>query len=312
MTTKKLWGLLLAAATLAVSALPSSAFAQEPFGIDAPAPGPPASEGTEQAVVGRYWSLGTPRPFVSMTLEAGYAYVQPKFEAGYGQPFWRWIGLEAYPLVSLSGVGGYAGLSAGIPGLTLRVGGRYSYPFDRYLLEPKQSYKRSDTELELGPRADYLALKAELTGTLPLGPGSAFTVLTGQRIELTDDGYYLLEESLRAVMQPPYIYRGRLGYLLSFGAGGSIRVGGAADVIALPQREEFVIRGGLLASVLVDAHMEAQASFIPVLFGPDSLGLAGGDFGQLGVRFRWATDSTPDPARVRQFRTKQQRQQPVD
>jgi hypothetical protein len=234
-----------------------------------------------------------------MMLEAGYAYARPRFGLGYGQPYWRWIGLEGYPVLSLSGVGQYLGLGASFPGLTVRLGARYTYPFSKTLLIERESYSRTDLDREEGPRADYLALESELTGTVPILFGSAFAVLSAYRIELVDDDFFLYEESLRTIMKPPYIWRARLGYLLSFGRAGSIRVGPAGELIGIPERDEFVVRAGLLGSVLISAHLEAQASFIPVIVSPDTTGLAGGDFGQLGVRFRWATGSTPDPERVR-------------
>jgi hypothetical protein len=287
-------------------------WAEAPLGIESPTPSPPAPGGTEQAVVARYWELGRPRLFLATTLEAGYAYVRPRFAFGYGQPYWRWLGLEAYPVLSLGGVGQYLGFGASLPGLSLRAGGRYTYPFSRAYLTPQDSFSRLDLDIRGGnPKAQYLALEAELTGTIPLFYGSLFAVLSGYRTEFVEEGFYLFEESLRSVMKPPYIWRGRLGYLLSFGIDGSIRVGPAAEVIGLPGRDEFVIRGGVLGSVLINAHLEAQASFIPVLVSPDTLGLAGGDFGQLGIRFSWATGSTPDSERVKNL-LEEMRQAPRD
>lgn len=268
----------------------SRASAQEQFG---PSTAPPAPGGTEQAVVARYWELGRVRPFLSASIEAGYAYLRPRFTAGYGRPFWSWLGVEAYPLLSVGGVGHYSGVMGALPGLTLRLGGRYFYPLSRSFLLPRESFERSDTELLQGPRAEYVAFEGELTGTFPLFNGSAFAVLTGYRTALVPEGYYLFEESLRAVMDPPYILRARLGYLLALNPDGAIRVGVTGETIALPGRDEIVVRGGVLGSVLISAQLEAQVSLIPVLVSPDQLGLMGGDFGQLGVLYRWATASTP-------------------
>lgn len=291
----------LLGAVLALGALsaPSLVLAAEPLGIQAPTVTPPATGGTDQAVIARYWELGTTRPFIAMTLDAGIPYVKPRFAAGYGRPFWSWFGIEAQPVVSLGGVGHYAGAALAVPGLTLRGGARYFYPFSRSFQPPQESYTRTDIELLRGPKSDYLAFEGELTATARLFRGSAFAVLTGYRIALAPEGYYLFEESLRAVMKPPYIWRARLGYLFAFSRNGAIRVGGAAEVIGLPGRGDFIVRGGLLGSVLMSAQLEAQASLIPVLKSPDSIGIAGGDFGQLGVRFIWATDSEPDPERLR-------------
>lgn len=270
--------------------------AAEQFGVEGPSTAPPAPGGTEQAVVARTWELGRARPFLALSVDAGYLYVRPRFTAGYGRPFWSWLGIEAYPLLSSAGIGHYSGAAAALPGLTFRAGTRYFYPFSRSFLEPKAHFTRSDTELLRGPKADYLAYEGELTATLPLFRGSVFAVLTGYRTARVAEGYFLFEESLRAVIKPPYIWRARLGYLMALSKNGAIRLGITSEILGLPGRDAFIVRGGLLGSVLIDAHLEAQASFIPVLVSPDSLGMAGGDFGQLGIRYRWASDSKPRSA----------------
>jgi len=277
-------------------------FAQEPLGIEPPTPSPAAAGGWEQAVVARYWALGRPRLFLSALLDNGYAYVKPQVAVGYGRPYWHWVGLQTYPIASLGGIGHYAGIAGEIPGLQLRGGARYYYPFARSFLLPDDSFSRRDIENLEGPKADYLTLEAEAVTTIKVPVGSMFAIGTFYRTLLVPDGYFLYEESLRAVMKPPYIWRGRLGYLVAFGRDAAIRVGPAAEVIGLPGRSKFVLRGGVLASVSINAFLEAQASFIPVILSPDALGAAGGDFGQLGMRYRWATSSTPDPEALKKAR----------
>lgn len=300
MSSRELRACLAALLTLLVVVLhgrPSSA--QEPLGIEVPMPTPPATGGTEQSVIARYWELGRTRPFLATTLELGIIYLRPKFAAGYGRPHWSWVGVEAYPSVGFGGLGYYTGLAAALPGFTLRGGTRYFYPHSRKLLEPQSHYTRTDIDLLAGPVGDYVAHELEATTAAALGPGSVFGVFTGIRTSLVPEAYYLYEDSLKVVMAPPYAWRARAGYLLAFGQQGAIRLGAAAEVIGLPGRDEFVLRAGLLASVLISARLEAQVSMIPVLMSPDSLGVSGSDFGQLGIRYRWATDSTPDPVRVR-------------
>ena len=286
-------------ALVAALSATSGARAAEPLGIEAPTPSPPAPGGTDQAVVARYWEIGRTRPFLAGTVDAGFLYLKPRFSAGYGRPFWSFVAAEGYPVVGTGGLGLYSGFSAAIPGLTFRLGSRYYYPFSRTLLRPQPSFTRSDLDLELGPAGDYMAFESELTFTLPAFRGSLFGVLSGYRTARVPQNYYVFEDSLRVVMAPPYVWRTRLGYLASFGARGAIRFGGAAELIGLPGRDEIVMRAGVLASVSISAELEAQASLIPVILSPDSIGLAGGDFGQLGLRYRWATDSTPDPERLR-------------
>jgi hypothetical protein len=291
----------LAVVVLAL-ALARTGGAQDSLGDSRATTTPAAPSGIDQAVVARYWQLGRLRPAFTSQLEVGYAYIKPRFGMVYGRPYWHWFGLDAYPLVSTSGLGYYVGLSGAWPGIAVRAGSRYQYPFKRSLLEPRASYSRRDLALLEGPRAEYRAWEAELTLTLPAWAGSVFAVLTGYRIDVSEPDLFLYEESLRVVVEPPYLWRARLGYLFAFGPAGAIRFGPALELIGMPTREEHVLRAGVVGSVSINAYLEAQASFIPVLISPDNLGLEGGDFGQLGVRFRWATDSTPDPDRVREYR----------
>jgi len=291
------WGLAIA---LTLSTGTQLAGAVETVGVDAPVSSPPATGGTEQAVVGRYWELGRTRPFLATTVDAGLIYLRPRVMAGYGRPHWSWIGVEADPSLGVGGVGYYSGIAATLPWLSLRVGGRYFYPFSRNLLEPREEYERSDIGLLGGPVGDYLAYEAEAAGTLPLGPGSAFAVATGMHLSLVPPDKYVFEDSLKVVAAPPWLWRARVGYLLALGFNGALRIGAAGETIGLPGRDAFVIRAGLVASVLISSKLEAQASLLPVLASPDSLGLAGSDFGTLGVRYRWGSDSTPDPKRLQE------------
>ncbi|HEX6273008.1 MAG TPA: hypothetical protein VFZ53_08210, partial [Polyangiaceae bacterium] len=107
-------------AALSALAIVPAANAAEPFGIDSPTPSPPAPSGTDQAVVARYWELGRTRPFLAGTVDAGYPYFRPRFAAGYGRPFWSWLGVEVSPTLAFGGVGSYVGAAAVVPGLTLR------------------------------------------------------------------------------------------------------------------------------------------------------------------------------------------------
>jgi hypothetical protein len=285
---------LACAAALAATRAVGADTAFDVSGVPA---GPPAPSGTEQATVARYWALGRPRPFVAASIEAGFAYLRPRFVAGVGQPYWRWIGVEAYPLVSVSSVGQYFGLGGGLRGFTLRAGARYLFPFSRSYLVPRAHYARQDLDLRGPDRADYLAYEAEATGTIPSMLGSTFFVLTGEHIELAPEGSYLYEDSLHVVIEPPWVWRGRVGHVVGFGQSGAVHLGIAADLIGLPGRNRFVVRAGVIASVDLTTRLDAQASFIPVISSPDSIGLLGGDFGQLGIRYRFATGSTPVPRR---------------
>jgi hypothetical protein len=48
-------------------------------------------------------------------------------------------------------------------------------------------------------------------------------------------------------------------------------------------------RAGVIASFAIDDHLEALGLLVLPVYGPDSIGIAGGDFGELGLRYRWAS-----------------------
>jgi len=292
------------AAALLLGALIAAQPLHAASGVDVgpPADTPPQSaSGIEHVDVPNYWQHGMPRIFVSANLELGFAYVRPQIALGYGRPHWSWVGLEAWPVAGTGGFGTYAGVRAALPNFSIRSGARYYRSFGRTLLPEQASFDRLDIDTEFGPVAQYLALEAEATGALELPVGSLFAVATGYYVRsfpASSRFPYLFEESLKVVIEPPYVWRGRLGYLLGLGRERAIRIGIASDLIGLPGRGEYVVRAGVIGSVVMTAHLEAQAAFIPVLISPDSIGLAGGDFGQLGVRFRWATDAPLDTRRT--------------
>lgn len=59
------------------------------------------------------------------------------------------------------------------------------------------------------------------------------------------------------------------------------------ELVYDPARNSRVVRAGIVATVVLTHHLEVLAAFIPTIASPDRSGLSGGDFGQLGIRFRW-------------------------
>lgn len=91
----------------------------------------------------------------------------------------------------------------------------------------------------------------------------------------------------------PQIYRARVGYALRLGEQAAMRLGPVVDVVHIPGRSATIIRGGLIATVVLTHQVEALATIIPTFVSPDRIGVAGGDFAQLGIRYRWATPGPP-------------------
>ena len=258
----------------------------------APAEGPQAAAGWTIADRG-FWHRGPPRWFLAGAIDLGAIYFRPRFSAGWGKPHASWVGLDANPIFSGEGLGHYAGLRLALPWVDLRVGGRYFFTLRRSFLESRESYDHLQIQSRVGPPSRYLSWEAELTTSVPVGPGSVMAELAGTMVTLVDDGFYVFEETIRVVVDPPWVWRARVGYGLSLGPGGVGRLTFLAEAVGIPGRDALVVRGGLEASLLVWDDFEIRGRVIPPLVSEDSLGATGGDSFQLGFRYRFAS-GTPD------------------
>jgi hypothetical protein len=236
-----------------------------------------------------YWSRGEARAFVSSTIDVGYLYLRPRLTLGYGKPFALWAGFDVNPIAQASGLGAYAGLRLQIPWFDLRAGARGFYAFEHNLLPQQGAYTSVDLLDTTGRKSEYVTLETELSGGIPAGPGSILLVLTASAVAGVPSGYNVYEETLRVITNPPAIYRARTGYALRFGSEGNARIGLVAEALDLPGRSAIVYRGGLIGSFVIDDHLEAIALLVLPVYSPDSIGIAGGDYGELGLRYRWAT-----------------------
>jgi hypothetical protein len=241
-----------------------------------------------------HWDRGDVRPFAAATLDVGYLYLRPRLSVGYGKPFLLWAGLDANPIATSTGVGAYGGLRVQVPWFDVRVGARGFRAFEHRFLSPQAQYDTVALQNATGSTSQYVTLEAELSGGIPAGPGSVLLVLTASAVQAVPSGYYVYEETLRVITNPPAIYRARVGYALRLGSEGNIRVGLVGEVLDLPARSDFVYRAGVVASFGIDDHFEAIGLLVFPVSSPDSLGIAGGDFGELGIRYRWATGHGPD------------------
>jgi hypothetical protein len=59
----------------------------------------------------------------------------------------------------------------------------------------------------------------------------------------------------------------------------------------VPKREgPATLRVGPIVRVGLSRRVEVRGSFVVTVMSPDAIGLVGGDFTELGVRYRWATE----------------------
>ncbi len=274
---------------------------------------PPHGDGpTTRAIDGTQgWNAGRPRGFVAGSFDLGFLYVRPRFSAGWGMPHFKWFGLDVNPIVSPGAIGGYAGLRIDHPIVNWRIGGRMALPFSRSYMEDRpndEAFDRTDLNRDVeGEDGLYASLETELTLSIPAGSGTIFSETALTYITLVPEDVFVYEDTIKVIAEPPWVWRQRMGYVASFGETGAVRVGLVAEVVGVPKRDMLVVRGGLILRVWVSPRVEVRGSWIPMIAGRDKLGINGGDFGLLGLRYRWSTggvtgEQRGDPAVLPEMR----------
>jgi hypothetical protein len=237
----------------------------------------------------RPWSEAHARPFLAGTIDVGYLYLKPRLQAGFGKPFSSWIGLEAAPIASSTEIAAYGGFRALFGPFDLRSGARYNFPYDYQYLPQQDAYSRLELESTVGGRSTYTALETELKTAIQVGPGSIIGIAGFFYVVGVPSGFDLYEETLHTIMRPPVEWWGRGGYDLHFGTQGQHGIALVGDVLYSPERDVATVRAGLLLHIAFSHHFEIRGTFVPTVWSRDSIGLAGDDFTELGLRYRWAT-----------------------
>lgn len=280
-----------------MSGFARTAAAAEPAGERAPDAKPPLGifPTPEDALIdpkmARSWGTLPPRYFVSTTFDVGFVYARPRLSLGYGRPFTEWIGFDANPIAETNGLGAYAGLRIELPHVNLRLGPRYFSSFEHTYLQTKPSYSRLDLETTSGKPSHTLTYEAELDITFKLGPGLVLLRGSASYVTGVPQGESAFEETLHIIVDPPLVWRARLGYAFTFGSHDQHSIGPAIDFLDVPKREDSrTIRVGPLLRLALSRRVEVRGSFIFTVVSPDRIGLPGGDFTELGVRYRWASE----------------------
>jgi hypothetical protein len=286
---------LLSLAALFCAGGPRAALAQVGDMAASQSNQPGSSSGVDVTAKLPYWGVGTSRAFVASTFQAGIVYYRTNFAAGFGKPHWSWIGAEGDAVISPDGGSIYAGVRGTLPQFEVRVGARHTFTVDEYVLAPKESYTRIDAEYENTARSRYLALEAEMAGSISVPGGSVFGSTTLYTIVNAPEGYYLFEEVAKVIMAPPYLFRVRAGYVAQPTWEGTIKVGLAGEVLGDPGRGVFHVRLGPALSVALTHHLDVTGAIYVTVSSPDSIGLLGADLGTLALRYKWATgDKWPE------------------
>lgn len=282
---------------LAAVALAGNALGAEPSGErfpDAEAPLgvlPTPEDALIDPKMARSWATLPPRYFVATTVDLGFVYIRPRASLGYGRPFTQWIGVDANPIAGSNGIGAYGGLRIEIPHLDLRVGPRYFYAFERTYLDPQRSYARIDLERVESDSARVLTWETELDLSLRAGPGVILLRGSASYVTGVPDGQNVFEETLHIIVDPPWVWRARLGYVFTFGLRDQHSIGPVVDFLDVPSREDSqTIRVGPVIRMQLSRRVDVRGSFIATVVSPDRIGLVGGDFTELGLRYRWASE----------------------
>lgn len=239
----------------------------------------------------RSWNEGPPRVFLATTLDVGWTYLRPRASVGYGKPFSSWVGIDANPIVSGNGLGFYGGLRLALPRFDLRIGPRYVAAFNRNYLNKQNSYNRLDLDSTAGDPSRVLTFEAEAEASVPVGPGDIIGLASVSYVTGVPKGQLVFEETLRVIVDPQLVWRSRIGYVARFGTARQHSLGVIAELVDVPNRDDSrTVRAGPIVRIVLSRRVEVRGSFVPTILSPDHLGLVGGDFTELGFRYRWATE----------------------
>lgn len=276
------------AAALVAAAPASSALAQDVGGVSST--GEPRLGSREDLGGSRpYWAAGRSRWFAAGAIDLAAVNYRSELDLGYGKPHYRWIGLELTPQLSLSGAQTFAGARIVVPGISLRTGARYFVSADRRFLEPREVYTREQINFDVGPRAHYLAFDAELAFEIPLPVGAINTVAAIEWLGDVPEPFNVFDQQLRVVVDPPLAWRSRTAYLVAVGRYDTLRLGGLLEFVGVPRRDEVMVRVGPAVTVSLTHHLDAVAAAAFSIESKDEIGLESADFGQVSLRYRWAT-----------------------
>jgi hypothetical protein len=271
---------------------PTRAQDSAPAPPEQPLPFPALAQGPEPVMTPGHWTREPGRPFLSLRVDLGYPYFKPRASLGYGKPFHTWVGIDAVPSVTPQSGGGYAGPRLQLHGFELRAGARFVHAFGGQYLAAEPSFTIVNLDEYRGTTENYVDLEVEATAAIPVGPGNILAAFMAESIQLVPKGLDIYEETLHVVAAPPQLYRARLGYAFTLGREHAARLGPLVEDIELPDRQARVIRVGLTGSFAIDDHLAVVATVLVPVSSPDSLGLAGADYTELGVSYRWATGHT--------------------
>jgi hypothetical protein len=240
-----------------------------------------------------YWSVGTPRFFLSTKSDVGGIYVKPYFSVGYGLPHWIWTGIDLNGIVTPEFTQVYGGVRGSTPLFDLALGVRDTYSYWKPFLEPRPSFVAADLR-NPSPNAHYLAWEGEAVGVVPLPHSAILVDYIAVGIFNRPANKYLYEESYRAIVADTFFQVLRVAAVARMLREDALKLGVLTEFVLDTGRSQPVFRMGPAASLQLTDHLEMLGTLSLCVSSPDRLGLALGAYGVSGFRYRWATgESAP-------------------
>jgi hypothetical protein len=242
-----------------------------------------------------YFSVGTPRWFVSTRSDLGTPYVKPYFSAGYGLPHWIWAGVDVNAIVTTELAQVYTGVRASAPVLDVAFGVRDTWSYEKRFLAPRATYTKSALYDRSRPRSRYWAWELEVVGAVPLPYSAIVGNFVLVRTLDVPRGMVVYDESYRAIVADPMFAVFRVAAVARLLNENALKIGPLLEHVFETGRAGGVFRLGPAASLQLTDHLEAAAAVTLPLKSPDRLGLMLGTYGKACLRYRWATgESKPE------------------
>ncbi len=228
------------------------------------------------------WPDTDPRWFLAARFDAG-AIAKVIGQAGYGQPFWMWAGLQTSAVTSLEFFAATVGIRLSLPIVEFTAEYRRTESYLRGALPTESVYRQH--MLEHSGREGYDALDLDLWGVIPTPYSFIFAELTATRMS-TDAPRY--DELLRAVVVG-WCGSARIGVGARFGDGGWIRLGVLTETVISERQVEPFVRVGPSLQLVFGPHADLVVALLAPVANPDDVSLMDSMTGAVALRWRIAT-----------------------
>lgn len=237
----------------------------------------------------RYWADQDSRWFVSSDVSLGFTQ-SLRGTLGYGQPFWRFVGLEAQVLSTLEF--GAVAFGPRIDALFINAlfDFRSTWSYSRH--RPLRADSYATFEDAAGPVSKYAALEGSLWTYLPLGPALGYVEMNGIYVWDRSASYAVFEEYYRATLNADTAMFARA--MLSVTAfRESLRFGPAGDLVLTPGRDPLVRVGGVVTQQFTP-HLTLMLALTVPVATPDELSTFTQSWGIARIRYSFASGE-PEP-----------------